>query len=62
MAQPDASYVLALKPREPGGNPRLVWDTRENGRPVEYDREPARSVWQRLEVGFFALFPLDREL
>ena len=62
MAQPDASYVLALRPRDTGGQARLVWDTRENSQPVEYSREPARSEWQRLKVRFLAMLPLDREL
>lgn len=62
MAQPDASYVLALRPRGTGGRQELVWETRENSQPVEYVREPARSTWQRLKVELMSLLPLDREL
>ncbi len=62
MVQPEASYLLALRPSEADGKPRLVWETRENSQPVEYDREPARSAWQRLEIDLLSLLPLDREL
>ena len=62
MAQPEASYLLALRPSEADGKPRLVWETRENSQPVEFDREPARSAWQRLEIDLLSLLPLDREL
>jgi putative cardiolipin synthase len=62
MTQPEASYELALRPGGPDRQPRLVWDTRENGESVEYTREPARSEWQRLKIGFLALLPLDKEL
>jgi len=40
----------------------LVWRTQEDGKAVEYDREPARSDWQRFKVNFFSLLPLDKEL
>ena len=62
MAQPANSYVLALAPAAPAGRPRLVWKTLEDGKPVEYTREPARSDWQRLQVHFLSMLPLDAEL
>jgi putative cardiolipin synthase len=40
----------------------LVWRTQENGSAIEYDREPARSEWQRTKVNFLSLLPLDNEL
>jgi putative cardiolipin synthase len=40
----------------------LVWRTQEDGKAFEYDREPARSNWQRLKVEFLTLLPLDDEL
>jgi len=49
----------------PGGAHKssgLVWRTYEAGSPVEYHSEPARSRWQKLEVEFLALLPLDSEL
>ena len=62
MTQPQNAYTVLLLPQRPGGKPRLAWQTTEGDRLVTYRREPARSVWQRLEVGFLALFPIDREL
>jgi putative cardiolipin synthase len=62
MAQPANSYVLSLRPDGTGAQPRLVWQTTEEGKPVAYTEEPARSRWQRLEVGFLSLLPLDAEL
>jgi putative cardiolipin synthase len=62
MAQPDNAYVLALRPRGAEKRPRLVWDTREQGKPVEYHREPARSTWQRVRARLLSLLPLDSEL
>jgi putative cardiolipin synthase len=62
MVQLDNSYTLALRPHGARGRPRLVWATRDGGKPVEYVREPARSVWQRLKVRLLSLLPLDTEL
>jgi cardiolipin synthase C len=62
MAQPENSYLLALRARSAGGPSRLVWDTRENGEAVEYTQEPARSDWQRQKVKLLSLLPLAGEL
>jgi cardiolipin synthase C len=62
MAQPENSYVLELRPRSAGSPPHLVWHTQEDGKVVEYVREPARSRWQRLEVKLLSLLPLGGEL
>jgi putative cardiolipin synthase len=62
MTQLANSYTLALRARVPGDRPRLVWDTQENGVPVEYDHEPARSGWQRLKMHLYALLPVSSEL
>jgi len=63
MVKPENCYILALGA---GGAPRntsrLVWRTEEDGRGVEYTREPARSGWQRLKVKLLSLLPLGREL
>jgi putative cardiolipin synthase len=59
MAQPENSYVLELRP---GSRPHLVWHTQEDGKAVDYVREPARSGWQRLEVKLLSLLPLGGEL
>jgi putative cardiolipin synthase len=62
MAQPEDSYALALRPSGVGGPPHLVWRTSEEGKTVEYAREPARSRWQRLKVKLLSLLPLAGEL
>jgi putative cardiolipin synthase len=62
MAQPENSYVLELRPGGAGGRPHLVWHTQEDGKAVEYVREPARSAWQRVKVKLLSLLPLAREL
>jgi len=59
MTAPQNAYSVRL---EPGPKEHLVWSTEEQGRTVTYEREPARSSWQRAEVRFFTLFALDREL
>jgi putative cardiolipin synthase len=62
MAQPDNSYVVVLRPQSAGTQPRLVWQTNEDGKAVEYTREPARSGWQRTKVDLLSVLPLAGEL
>lgn len=62
MVQPENAYALALRPMRPGDRPRLVWQTLENGQAVEYTKEPARSVWQRIKVRILSWLPLGGEL
>jgi putative cardiolipin synthase len=59
MTRPENAYSVALRP---GDERRLLWHTVEDGKPVDYDREPARSNWQRVKAKFLAWLPLDREL
>lgn len=61
MAQPANAYAVSL--RSPGAaDSGLLWRTEENGKAVEYTREPSRSVWRRVAVRLYGLLPLDREL
>jgi cardiolipin synthase C len=63
MVKPANCYTVALSPDGAAGNSsRLVWRTQEDGRDIEYTREPARSRWQRAEVALLSLLPLDAEL
>ena len=62
MVQPANAYMLALRQNDAGRTPSLVWRTQEGGKAVEYETEPARSKWQRIEVNLLSLLPLDREL
>jgi putative cardiolipin synthase len=58
MTRPENAYSVGFQP----GTSRLVWHTIENGQPVDYKREPARSRWQRAKVRFLSFLPLDPEL
>ena len=59
IAQPANSYVLMLGDAGASGSRPLVWRTLEDGKSVDFHQEPAVSFWKRLQVGLFALFPLD---
>ena len=61
MILPENSYAVVLPP-DPKHSTQLAWRTVENGAPVEYEKEPARHAWQRAEVKFLSLLPLDHEL
>ena len=61
MVQPQNSYIVALLPSPAGGAPTLAWQTEEDGKLVEYGREPARSDWQRLKVRVLSWLPLESE-
>ncbi|HET9389696.1 MAG TPA: phospholipase D family protein [Steroidobacteraceae bacterium] len=63
MVRKENSYSVGLRdPDAQGPSGKLTWSTVENGHPVEYESEPARSGWQRLESRLLALLPLDPEL
>lgn len=62
MTRPESAYVLTLRDKGATGTPRMVWDTVENGKPVEYEHEPSRSAWQRFKQRLLALLPLGSEL
>jgi putative cardiolipin synthase len=51
-----------LRPGAAGGAPGIVWHTQEGAEAVDYQTEPARSAWQRLEVNALSLLPMDEEL
>jgi cardiolipin synthase C len=62
MTQLDSAYTVVGHPGADGHSMRLSWKTREQDRVVEYDKEPARSWWQRVKVHLLSLLPLDSEL
>jgi putative cardiolipin synthase len=62
MVRPDNVYAVAWREAAAGVPAHLVWDTREDGKAVEYTQEPARSSWQRFDLRFLSWLPLDREL
>jgi putative cardiolipin synthase len=61
LTQLGNSYTVTLD-RGAAGKPRLVWKTQEDGKVIEYRKEPARNEWQRLKVKFLSAIPLDKEL
>jgi putative cardiolipin synthase len=62
MIQAQNAYAVTLQPATPGDKPELVWHTEESGQPLNLTNEPARSSWQKFEVHFLELLPLDPEL
>jgi cardiolipin synthase C len=62
MTQPASAYSVTLQPADSRASPRLLWSTEEQGKPVSYNIEPARSSWQKFEVRALSLLPVDREL
>lgn len=62
MTQPSNSYILLLRPLRPGAAPQLQWHTEEGGKVVDYAREPARSIWQRVKARLLSWLPLAGEL
>jgi putative cardiolipin synthase len=61
LTQLDNAYTVTLE-EGTAGKPRLVWKTKEDGKVVEYRKEPARNEWQRMKVKFLSVIPLDKEL
>jgi cardiolipin synthase C len=62
IAQPANSYVLVLGDADGLGHRPLVWRTLEDGKPVDFQQEPATTVWERLQVHMLSLLPLDELL
>jgi putative cardiolipin synthase len=62
ITQPANSYVLMLSEADRLDQRHLVWRTLESGKPVEFDREPDATLWQRLKVDMLSLLPLDELL
>ena len=62
MVQPSNSYVLLMRPVRAGGAPRLLWHTEEDGKVVDYNREPERRHGQRLKARLLSWLPLAGEL
>ena len=62
LAQPLNSYHVTRELRSGPEPSRLTWRTVENGVPVEYYEDPAKSMGHRLQVQLMALLPLAHEL
>jgi putative cardiolipin synthase len=58
-------YSVVLEPRnpdEPGGRQELVWIEHRDGDQIRYTQEPQTTFWQRFNVGFIGLLPVDSQL
>jgi putative cardiolipin synthase len=62
MTGPENSYAVELRSEDDKACKKLVWRTAENHQLVEYDTEPARSVWQKVKARLLFLLPLETEL
>jgi putative cardiolipin synthase len=62
MVQPENVYAPAWREPDAGTPGHLVWVTREDGKVVEYLREPARSTWQRFKLTVMSWLPVNGEL
>lgn len=62
IAQPANSYVLMLSEADGAGQRHLVWRTLEEGKAVDFQQEPAVTLWQRLQVDMLSFLPLDELL
>jgi cardiolipin synthase C len=62
LTQPENSYRVLLADGSTEHHPRLIWKTREDGKDITITTERARSDWQRFEVKFLSLLPLEKEL
>jgi putative cardiolipin synthase len=62
MVQPENVYIPAWRAALAGAPGHLIWDTREDGKDVEYLREPARSSWQKFKLTVMSWLPVNREL
>ncbi len=60
LTGPENAYRLLL--RDENGRPELIWQTREGGKIVNYDTEPALSEWRKFKVDLLSHLPLDGEL
>ena len=62
MVKEENAYAVTLREDGGGSKSRLLWHTQEAGGAVEYQAEPARNLWQKIEIKFLTLLPLDPEL
>jgi len=62
MVQPENVYTPAWREPLAGAPGHLVWETREDGKDVEYLQEPARSSWQKFKLTVMSWLPVNREL
>jgi putative cardiolipin synthase len=62
IARPANSYVVVLRQDGAGGPARLIWQTEQDGRFIEHDREPRQTAWQAMMIDVLSLLPLEEHL
>jgi putative cardiolipin synthase len=62
MVQPANAYEVKLQSNTLGNGQHLIWRTLEDGKMIDYEKEPARSGWQKFQINILTLLPLDHEL
>jgi putative cardiolipin synthase len=62
MTRKESAYSVVMRSSADGKKSRLVWETVEDGHPVDLYTEPSRSAWQRFKVRVLSWLPLDPEL
>jgi putative cardiolipin synthase len=60
LTRPDNAYRVLLSSRS--GKPHLVWQTREEGKIIDYRTEPTSSQWRKLKVDLMTHLNIDGEL
>ena len=50
--------MLRLDKLDGMGRRNVMWQTLEDGKPIEYHTEPAVTHWQRLKVDMYSFLPL----
>jgi putative cardiolipin synthase len=61
LTQASNAYQVVLQD-DSAGKPHLVWRTEEDGRSVEYLKEPSRSVWRSMAARVLGILPIEHEL
>jgi putative cardiolipin synthase len=62
IARPANSYVVVLRQDGAGGPARLIWQTEQDGRLIEHDREPRQTAWQAMMIDVLSLLPVEEHL
>ena len=62
IARPANSYVVVLREDDAGSRGRVTWVTEQEGRLVEYDKEPRQTAWQAVMIDLLSLLPLEEHM
>ena len=62
IARPANSYVVVLREDDAGSRSRVRWVTEQEGRLVEYDKEPRQTSWHAVMIDLLSLLPLEEQM